>query len=163
MDYEFQSIIQEYITLICELLDIEEPALTFGGDFATPTTMAAYNPKMDLLFLNPEYCINNEQGILLMLYCVAHEIRHKWQYKSNNDAFSGYRRSNELSLKEYNSQWIEIDANAFALAFMDCDFDDWDKIGLHNDLFQNKSVKERYSILLKELNELLTEGGYYES
>ena len=46
---------------------------------------------------------------------------------------------------------------------MDCDFDDWDKIGLHNDLFQNKSVKERYSILLKELNELLTEGGYYES
>ena len=134
----FQSIIMDFMEVICDKLDIEVPFLGVSKDYmSTPTTMAVYRPKDNVIFLNPDYCIG--EILSLMFFSVAHELRHKWQYNNFGiDIFSKsrYKKSSELSLEEYNSQDVEIDANYYAIKYMDKHYKGWDTYGLHKQLME---------------------------
>lgn len=147
---EFEETISDFIDFVCLTLDIEEPAYTFDAELATSTTMAAYSPSHDLLYMNPNYCV--DYALPLMMVCVAHEMRHKWQHKNNSQVFSGYKKSSEIDLNTYNKQAVEIDANAFAVAFMDKYLSGWDKTGLRNKFLGNAETKKRYKEIKRTFN-----------
>ena len=63
--------------------------------------------------------ISNEETI----FVIAHEIRHLWQFEQKE--FMGYfdeHRENESDISSYNDQILEIDAHAFAYAFIKSHF-----------------------------------------
>lgn len=107
---------KEYITDICELLNIPNPSISYDtSHFTTQTTMAQCELTSNTIYLskidkpNPDY-----------LFSIAHELRHLWQYKENKQFyFSGYKTSDKCSsIEDYNLQIAEIDANAFATIIM---------------------------------------------
>ena len=152
---KFYYFMTDIIEIVLQLLDIESPGFSFDGKFATPTTMSEYNRKIDTVFINPDYCVDSEQSFLLLLFSVIHELKHKQQYKNNVNCFSGYKRSNQMSLEEYNSQFVEVDANSFSLAFMDNTFRDWDNLGLHKKVMKT----EPYTFYYKAINKTLKKAG----
>lgn len=108
--------IKEFITDICELLNIKEPYVSYDvADFATDTTMAQCDVANNTIYLykldkpNPDY-----------LFAIAHELRHIWQIKTNKSKFFDYYKPREdcNSVEEYNLQLAEVDANAFAAIIM---------------------------------------------
>lgn len=108
--------IEEYITDICYLLNIKEPYVSYDvTGFATDTTMAQCDVVNNIIYLNkldkpnPDY-----------LFCIAHELRHIWQYQTDKKFYlSDYKSSDKcLSIEEYNLQIAELDANAFAAIVM---------------------------------------------
>ena len=108
--------IEEFITDICELLDI--PVLSISYDishFPTKTTMAQCELTNNVIYLNkldkpnPDY-----------LFAIAHELRHIFQYQDDEQFYlSNYKTSDNCSsVEEYNLQIAEVDANAFASIIM---------------------------------------------
>ena len=72
---------KEYITDICELLNIPIPSILYDtSHFTTQTTMAQCELTSNTIYLskidtpNPDY-----------LFSIAHELRHLWQYKKTNN------------------------------------------------------------------------------
>ena len=52
-------------------------------------------------------------------FAVAHELRHLWQYLTNEKYWlGGYKTSEEIGITAYNRQRLEVDANAFAALIM---------------------------------------------
>ena len=107
---------KEYITDICELLNIPIPSISYDtSHFTTQTTMAQCELTSNTIYLskidtpNPDY-----------LFSIAHELRHLWQYKENKQFyFSDYKTSDKCSsIEDYNLQIAEVDANAFATIIM---------------------------------------------
>ena len=104
--------IEEFITDICELLDISIPSISYDtSHFPTETTMAQCEPINSVIYLNkidkpnPDY-----------LFAIAHELRHIFQYQNDEQFYlSNYKTSDNCSsVEEYNLQIAEVDANAFA-------------------------------------------------
>ena len=62
------------------------------------------------MYLRTKY----EYGDVDMAFAIAHELRHKYQIDTHVFDFDNYKTSNELSIREYNLQNEEIDANAYA-------------------------------------------------
>lgn len=108
--------IEDFITDICELLDIPVPTISYDvSHFPTETTMAQCELTNNVMYLNkidkpnPEY-----------LFEIAHELRHIFQYQDDKQFYlSNYKTSDNCSsVEEYNLQIAEVDANAFASIIM---------------------------------------------
>ena len=108
--------IEEFITDICDLLDIPVPSISYDtSHFPTETTMAQCELISNTICLNkldkpnPDY-----------LFAIAHELRHIFQYQNDEQFYlSNYKTSDNCSsVEEYNLQIAEVDANAFASIVM---------------------------------------------
>lgn len=108
--------IKEFITDVCELLEIEIPKISYDtSHFPTKTTLAQCEPTANIIYLtkvdkpNPDY-----------VFSIAHELRHIYQYQTDEKFYlSKYKPSNKCSsVEEYNLQIAEVDANAFAAIIM---------------------------------------------
>lgn len=108
--------IKEFITDVCELLEIEIPKISYDtSHFPTKTTLAQCEPTANIIYLtkvdkpNPDY-----------VFSIAHELRHIYQYQTDEEFYlSVYKPSNKCSsVEEYNLQIAEVDANAFAAIIM---------------------------------------------
>ena len=102
----------DYINIVCDMLDIENPVVHWKDTLHTPTQKAEYQPDTDALL------IAEQDGELDTLFAVTHELRHKWQFENRKDMFDNYKNSAELSITEYNLQSAEVDANAYAVYAM---------------------------------------------
>ena len=104
--------IKEFITDVCELLEIRVPKISYETThFATKTTMAQCKPETNTIYLNKVDKPNPDY-----VFSIAHELRHIYQYQTDEEFYlSGYKPSNKCSsIEEYNLQIAEVDANAFA-------------------------------------------------
>ena len=108
--------IKEFITDVCELLEIRVPKISYDTThFATKTTMAQCKPETNTIYLNKVDKPNPDY-----VFFIAHELRHIYQYQIDEKFYlSGYKPSNKCSsVEEYNLQIAEVDANAFASIVM---------------------------------------------
>lgn len=108
--------IKEFITDVCELLEINVPTISYNTThFATKTTLAQCEPQTNTIYLNKVDKPNPDY-----VFSIAHELRHIYQYQTDEEFYlSGYKPSNKCSsVEEYNLQIAEIDANAFASIVM---------------------------------------------
>lgn len=106
---------EKFIGKVCSILEISIPKLQKVKELSTPTMMAAYECKSDTLY----YKEANETIYIDLLFFMAHELRHKWQYVNRPEMLENYKSTNELSLHDYNMQLAEIDANGFATLIME--------------------------------------------
>ncbi len=152
----FSELMETFIYDVCSVLDIETPN-AFGmmsEGFKTKTTMAIYVRSERELYINSNYCVNGYQE--LIMFCIAHEMRHAWQNEHFGDSFfSNYKTSDKVNLATYNSQKQEIDANAFGFAYMDILFDlfgipEWDRYGMKEKLLNDYETLKRYETLKKK-------------
>lgn len=142
--------IEEFITDICELLDIQIPSISYDtSHFPTETTMAQCELTNNIIYLNkidkpnPDY-----------LFAIAHELRHIFQYQNDKQFYlSNYKTSDSCSsTEEYNLQIAEVDANAFAGIIMIQYFHlkpQWN--GLSDKVIN--VINSRISIIIRELND----------
>lgn len=108
--------IEEFITDVCELLEIKVPKISYDtSHFPTKTTMAQCEPSANVIYLNKTDKPNPDY-----VFSIAHELRHIYQYQNNKQFYlSGYKPSDKCSsVEEYNLQIAEVDANAFASIVM---------------------------------------------
>lgn len=104
--------IEEFVTDICDTLNITKPFVSFDtSNFPTDTMMAQCDPSGKVIYVKKYDKPNPDQ-----LFSIAHELRHIWQLQNNERLyFSSYKPMNLCdSIEEYNLQIAEIDANAFA-------------------------------------------------
>ena len=142
--------IEEFITDICELLDITVPSISYDiSHFPTKTTMAQCELTNNVIYLNkldkpnPDY-----------LFAIAHELRHIFQHKNDEQFYlSNYKTSDNCSsVEEYNLQIAEVDANAFASIIMVEYFKlqpQWN--GLSDKVIN--AINDRINIIIHELND----------
>lgn len=84
--------IKEFITDVCELLEIEIPKISYDtSHFPTKTTLAQCEPTANIIYLtkvdkpNPDY-----------VFSIAHELRHIYQYQTDEKFYlSKYKPSNK--------------------------------------------------------------------
>lgn len=103
--------IQQFISDICDILNVPVPSISFDtSNFQTDTMMAQVNSSGDTIYLKKHNKPNPDQ-----LFSIAHELRHIWQLQNNKHLyFSTYKPINLCkSVEEYNLQIAELDANAF--------------------------------------------------
>ena len=142
--------IEEFITDICELLDITVPVILYDtSHFPTETTMAQCELTSNTIYLNkidkpnPDY-----------LFAIAHELRHIFQYQNNEQFYlSNYKTSDNCSsVEEYNLQIAEVDANAFASIVMVEYFHMQPQWNGLSDKVVN-AINARINIIIQELND----------
>ena len=141
--------INDFITEICSILNINKPSVSYDtSHFATDTMMAQCNPSGDTIYLkkkdkpDPDY-----------LFSIAHELRHVWQLSADKDLyFSNYKPVDMLGNEKYNNQLAEIDANAFASLIM---IDFFHLQPLYHGLSASTiaSIKDRMEFISHELTE----------
>lgn len=106
--------ILEFIKEVCEDLCISIPdsVVTDDKKFNQGTQLAAlaYENEKSILYLRTKY----EYGDVDMAFAIAHELRHKYQIYTHVFDFDNYKTSDKLSIREYNLQSEEVDANAYA-------------------------------------------------
>lgn len=106
--------ILEFIKEVCEDLCISIPdsVVTDDKKFNQGTQLAAlaYENEKSILYLRTKY----EYGDVDMAFAIAHELRHKYQIDTHVFDFDNYKTSDKLSIREYNLQSEEVDANAYA-------------------------------------------------
>lgn len=141
--------IEEFITDVCELLEIEVPKISYDtSHFPTKTTLAQCEPSVNTIYLNKTDKPNPDY-----IFSIAHELRHIYQYQTNEKFYlSGYKPSNKCSsVEEYNLQVAEVDANAFASIVMTDFFSikpQWN--GLSENVI--KAIDKRIKIIIHELD-----------
>lgn len=110
--------IKEFVSEICEIIDISIPEISYDtSNFASDTMMAQVDSDGKTIFVKKYDKPNPDQ-----LFSIAHELRHISQIKNDYKLyFSEYKTIDMCSsIEEYNLQIAEIDANAFAgLIMMD--------------------------------------------
>ena len=106
--------ILEFIKEVCEDLCISIPdsLVTYDKKFNQGTQLAAlaYENEKSILYLRTKY----EYGDVDMAFAIAHELRHKYQIDTHVFDFDNNKTSDKLSIREYNLQSEEVDANAYA-------------------------------------------------
>lgn len=141
--------IKEFITDVCELLEIKVPKISYDSiHFVTKTTLAQCEPVTNTIYLNKVDKPNPDY-----VFYIAHELRHIYQYQTDKEFYlSGYKPSNKCSsVEEYNLQIAEVDANAFASIVMTDFFSikpQWN--GLSNKVINE--INKRINIIIHELN-----------
>lgn len=141
--------IQEFISDICNILDIPVPSVSFDtSHFPTDTMMAQVNSSGDIIYLKEYNKPNPDQ-----LFSIAHELRHIWQIENHHDLyFSNYQTVDIIGTEKYNLQSAEIDANAFASIIMVDFFHLQPQYkGLSNSVIS--AIKTRINELVTELSE----------
>lgn len=101
--------IKGFIKGICDELGIPVPKIKINNRSDTQLACLVINDDKYTLLLRNDY-----DNIIDVYFSLAHELRH--EYQAVNDYFRKdcYKRRNKLSLRDYNLQLEEIDANAFA-------------------------------------------------
>lgn len=115
MDKEEKQELYEMVYDICEELEIKPPKISYDRSaLQTDSMIAIYDPESNIIY------INDTLLILDILFAVAHELRHIWQWQTDRKRyFKGYKqRSEEPNIEKYNLQLAEIDANAYAFTIM---------------------------------------------
>ena len=141
--------IKEFITDVCELLEIKVPKISYDTiHFVTKTTLAQCEPVTNTIYLNKVDKLNPDY-----VFSIAHELRHIYQYQTDKEFYlSGYKPSNKCSsVEEYNLQIAEVDANAFASIVMTDFFSikpQWN--GLSNKVINE--INKRINIIIHKLN-----------
>ena len=106
--------ILEFIKEVCEdlCISIHDSIVTDDKKFNQGTQLAtlAYENEKSILYLRTKY----EYGDVDMAFAIAHELRHKYQIDTHVFDFDNYKTSDKLSIREYNLQSEEVDANAYA-------------------------------------------------
>lgn len=107
--------ITEFITDICDILNIPIPIVSYDtSNFPTNTMMAQCSPDGSTIYLKRYDKPNPDQ-----LFSIAHELRHIWQIKKlSRFVFSDYQTVDMIGTEKYNLQPAEVDANAFASIVM---------------------------------------------
>lgn len=108
--------LEQYINEICEILNINVPKISYDtSNFATNTMMAQVSISGDIIYIKECDKLNPDQ-----LFAVAHELRHIWQIKNDEQLyFSEYKTIDEIgSVEQYNLQLAEVDAHAFGSMVM---------------------------------------------
>lgn len=114
--------IESTIRYISRLLQIEPPKVEIVPQerFRTATEQSAvYGVKGDLTILVSEGLAANKNRFFCE-YILAHEMRHCWQIA--NDLILPQQSSAELDTTAYNEQENEIDAHAFAWAYLGVEY-----------------------------------------
>ena len=104
--------IHGFVKDVCDILEIEPPEIsTDTSHFSSNTMMAQCSPDGSTIYLKKYDKPNPDQ-----LFAIAHELRHVWQVQNDKQLyFSEYKPVNLCaSVEDYNLQFAEIDANAFA-------------------------------------------------
>ena len=109
--------LKEFIGEVCDILEIPVPNIS--DDFRafknnTKMAMLAIEKNVPTLYLSDR--MEKEHDYY---FAVAHELRHLWQYSTNEKYWlGGYKTAEEIGITAYNRQRLEIDANAFASVIM---------------------------------------------
>lgn len=117
-EQNFSKQIEKFITELCDILKISVPEIVEDNNsLPTKTMMAAYCIGADENIL---YLKHLEKPSADLMFCIAHELRHKWQYEKKKEVFfKEYRPVTECKdVEEYNNQLAELDAHAFAAIVM---------------------------------------------
>jgi Zn-dependent peptidase ImmA (M78 family) len=105
-------LINDIIIDICDLLDIDFPAVSYDtSHFTTETMMAQADVNNNIIYIRHKDNID-----LDYIFFIAHELRHLCQASTDREYyFANYKTSDKCeSVEEYNLQIAEIDAHAFA-------------------------------------------------
>lgn len=114
--------LKEFIGEVCDVLEIPVPNIS--DDFRlfennTRMAMLEIEKGVPTLYLSDR--METEQDYY---FAVAHELRHLWQYLTNEKYWLGnYKTVEEIGITAYNRQRLEIDANAFAALVMVLSFE----------------------------------------
>lgn len=82
------------------------------------------SPKVKLSDKNYYSSVENtiyykyHENDLDLIFNIAHEFRHCYQFKHNKSILNNYKAREELDLKDYNLQPAELDAHAYAWHFI---------------------------------------------
>ena len=139
--------INEFVSDICDILNINKPVVSFDtSNFQTKTMLAQCLPDENIIFI--QKC---DKPNLDQFFCITHELRHIWQFQTDKDRYFRDYKSADMceSTETYNMQLAEIDANAFALIIM---FDFFGIKPLFNGL--SEAVKQR---IYSRVNEVAAE------
>lgn len=109
--------IHDFINDICNILNISVPHISFDtSNFQSETMMAQINSEGTTIYLRKTDKPNPDQ-----FFSIAHELRHRWQIQTDKEWYFSDYKPRELcsSVEEYNLQFAEIDAHAFAGIMME--------------------------------------------
>lgn len=108
--------LDKYINELCKILNIEIPKVSYDtSNFPTETMMAQVDSSANTIYIRECSKTNPDQ-----LFSIAHELRHIWQLKNDEQLFfSNYQPIDIIgSVEKYNLQIAEVDANAFGAIVM---------------------------------------------
>ena len=133
------KMINDYIIDICDILDIDIPAVSYDtSHFTTETMMAQADVNNNIIYIRDRDNIDNDY-----IFALAHELRHIYQSITDKDYyFKNYKTSEACeSVEEYNLQIAEIDAHAFAGLYMMIEFETKPLFKSLSDKVRNKIYK----------------------
>ena len=136
---------QDFVDLVALALGIRPPVIEYIDRINTDTQMGGANPEIWRVGVRSSLAEPDQY------FTVAHEMRHLWQTQHMPQAFREYRSNAVLSVKAYNLQAAEIDANGFAMLMMQLCF----RITpLFNGLDETvkRRIAERAEEIARELN-----------
>ena len=138
----------KYCEIISNILEIPLPNLIYNDTELSGTQLARIsideeNKTTDI------YLRENYESPLDFYFTIAHELRHLWQMNSPDieNLYEQYKPSDELTLEEYNDQFLETDANAFAVLI----FEVLLGIGINIDILNSVAVNKRKDEIITEL------------
>ena len=109
-----EDVIEEFTYDLADILDIDDPDIIVDDDLLNYGILACFMPD--------EYSVHiclERDNLFNILFALAHEFRHIWQYEEDEDKDIKNQKSKmELGSKAYNLQIAEVDANAFAHLIM---------------------------------------------
>lgn len=156
---EYDYFIRAFKEPICNTLDIGDVEIMYStdaDDFSTETEMAHYKLNENTILMNARYFGMNMKKVLpYIIFALAHELRHVWQRNKDTSIFRNHVSSSKLNIEEYNKQDEEMDANAFAINFVDEHFGEgWDCLNAMEKI-RNKELEER--IIQMKMSEVLSQ------
>lgn len=109
--------IKKIIYDVCALLGIKPPKISYDKSaFGSPTMTAFVVPDEYTIYLREYPAFTPD-----IAFAIVHELRHLWQYTTDKELyFADYRvREDFKDIDAYNLQPAELDAHAFAMAYME--------------------------------------------
>jgi Zn-dependent peptidase ImmA (M78 family) len=108
-------VIYKFAAYIANVLGIEEVQIVLKEEenFPTKTMMGCFVPEENAVHLKKSLQLPD------LCFAVAHELRHVWQGKTDQEKYLGdYEIRSNCDVESYNLQLAELDANAFAACAM---------------------------------------------
>lgn len=128
------------IDYICFVLGVKTPKVIVTDNqehFVTDTTFASLNYKTKQVYINRDMM----NDLMSTIFFVAHELRHLWQIENDKVNLTDYKQSDKVDLDTYYLQECEIDANAFAVAYMRKYFKRDMKLTVISDKISDETIK----------------------
>lgn len=108
--------LKRFIKFICKDLKIKPIPLRYDNSINKKAGRIA---ALEISNATPTLLIlNTDVTKLDLLFAVAHELRHAWQFQNRRQWFKDYKEISEIGFEEYNLQQLEVDANAYATIVM---------------------------------------------